>query len=105
MKLTDILRTCNHVFDVEIPERVESTEDKENFEAFRKYLLTVCNEDKITLSDPSYSANNLSIEHVSDRQYNGKSYLWSLVLDASDNVVQQAFTQGAVGKSHGLNVE
>lgn len=38
VKLTDILRQYTHVFDVEIPERVESIEEKENFEAFRKQL-------------------------------------------------------------------
>jgi len=41
VKLTDILRQYTHVFDVEIPERVECNEEnnvKENFEAFRKQL-------------------------------------------------------------------
>jgi len=38
VKLTDILRQYNHVFDVEIPERVEGLEEKESFEAFRKQL-------------------------------------------------------------------
>lgn len=36
--MTDILRQYNHVFDVEIPERVEGLEEKESFEAFRKQL-------------------------------------------------------------------
>ena len=38
IKLTDILKNCTHVFDVEIPERVENIEEKEVFEAFRKQL-------------------------------------------------------------------
>lgn len=37
-KLTEILARCNHVSDVEVPERVESSEDKEIFESFRKQL-------------------------------------------------------------------
>lgn len=36
--MTDILKTCTHVFDVEIPERVENVEEKDVFEAFRKQL-------------------------------------------------------------------
>lgn len=38
IKLTDILKTTTHVFDVEIPERVESGDAKDIFEAFRKQL-------------------------------------------------------------------
>ena len=38
IKMTDILKTCTHVFDVEIPERVENLEEKDVFEAFRKQL-------------------------------------------------------------------
>ena len=35
-KLTDILKVCNHVHDVEVPEKVENVEEKEVFDAFRK---------------------------------------------------------------------
>ena len=38
VKLTEILKNCQHVSDVEVPERVESTEAKEIFDAFRKQL-------------------------------------------------------------------
>ena len=38
LKLTDILKICNHVTDVDVPERMESLEQKEIFEAFRLQL-------------------------------------------------------------------
>jgi len=38
VKLTEILKNCQHVSDVEVPERVESSEAKEIFDAFRKQL-------------------------------------------------------------------
>ena len=38
VKLTDILSRCNHVHDVEVPEKVENVEEKEIFDAFRKQL-------------------------------------------------------------------
>ena len=37
-QLTEILKECSHVSDVEVPERVESAESKEIFDAFRKQL-------------------------------------------------------------------
>ena len=37
-RLTDILRECTHVHDVEVPEKVENVDEKEVFEAFRKQL-------------------------------------------------------------------
>ena len=36
--MTEILKECSHVSDVEVPERVESAESKEIFDAFRKQL-------------------------------------------------------------------
>ena len=38
VKLTEILKECSHVSDVEVPERVESNDAKEVFENFRKQL-------------------------------------------------------------------
>ena len=37
-KLTEILKENSHVSDVEVPEKVDSIEAKEIFEAFRKQL-------------------------------------------------------------------
>ena len=37
-KLTDILKNNPHVHDVEVPEKVETIEGKEVFDAFRKQL-------------------------------------------------------------------
>ena len=36
--MTDILKNNNHVFDVEVPEKVENVDEKEVFDAFRKQL-------------------------------------------------------------------
>ena len=36
--MTEILARCTHVSDVEVPDRVESSDDKEIFDSFRKQL-------------------------------------------------------------------
>ena len=38
VKLTEILKNYPHVHDVEVPEKVESLEEKDIFDAFRKQL-------------------------------------------------------------------
>jgi len=38
IKLTEILKVCTHVHDVEVPEKVENVDEKEVFDAFRKQM-------------------------------------------------------------------
>lgn len=71
------------------------------FRTFAHYLVKLCNRKVIRVFDSSPAATsttehttstttNESIAHVSSRHFNGKEYLWRLILHASPEISQKA---------------